>query len=59
MKWSDEAWGEIVPMFGKILSLPFIKELTAGTLPEEKFLFYLRQDSVYLSSYVQVLAHIG
>lgn len=59
MKWSEDVWGEIAPQFSEILSLPFITELTAGTLPEEKFLFYLRQDSVYLSSYVQVLAHIA
>lgn len=59
MKWSKEVWNEIVPIYKEILELPFIKELTAGTLPEEKFLFYLQQDSIYLGSYMQVLAHIA
>lgn len=59
MKWSEEAWNSIEPIFNEILSLPFIKELQAGTLPDEKFLFYLHQDSMYLSSYGQVLAHIA
>ncbi|MDE6795523.1 MAG: TenA family protein [Muribaculaceae bacterium] len=59
MKWSAEAWSEITPIFDKILSLPFIKELTAGTLPKNKFIFYMEQDSIYLSSYVQVLSHIA
>lgn len=59
MKWSEEAWNEIIPIYDRILSLPFIKELTEGSLPEEKFLFYMRQDSIYLGSYVQVLGHIA
>lgn len=59
MKWSEEAWNNIEPIFNEILSLPFIKELQAGTLPDDKFLFYMHQDSIYLSSYGQVLAHIA
>ena len=59
MKWSEEAWNKIIPIYEKILSLPFIKELSDGILPEEKFTFYMQQDSIYLKSYVQVLSHIA
>ncbi|GJM62919.1 thiaminase II [Persicobacter diffluens] len=38
---------------------PFIKELMAGTLSEEVFLFYINQDALYLSEYKKVLATIG
>ena len=58
-KWSEEAWNEIIPIYEKILSLPFIKELREGVLPREKFTFYMQQDSIYLKSYVQVLSHIA
>lgn len=59
MKWSEEVWKSIIPIYNKILTLPFIEELTKGILSEDKFLFYMNQDSLYLNSYVQVLSHIA
>ena len=35
---------------------PFIKELADGTLPEEKFLHYLIQDTLYLREYARAFA---
>ncbi|MFC7748905.1 thiaminase II [Paenibacillus thermoaerophilus] len=35
---------------------PFLKELGAGTLPTDKFIFYLRQDYVYLIDYARMFA---
>ncbi|NEG70208.1 thiaminase II/PqqC family protein [Bifidobacterium choloepi] len=35
---------------------PFLRELGAGTLPREKFAFYLTQDSLYLNDYARVHA---
>ncbi len=59
MKWSEEVWKTISPIYNKILTLPFIDELTKGILSEDRFLFYISQDSLYLNSYVQVLSHIA
>ncbi len=38
---------------------PFNRELAHGTLPKNKFVFYLEQDALYLAEYFRVLALIG
>ena len=38
------------------LTHPFIRKLADGTLPEEKFLNYLIQDTLYLREYARVFA---
>lgn len=58
-KWSDTAWKAAAPYYEKILQLPFIKGITDGSLPYEKFIFYLQQDELYIRSYSRVLAHIA
>lgn len=58
-KWSDEAWAAIAPLFERITSHPFITSLADGTLPREKFLFYLAQDALYLSDFGKALAGIA
>jgi thiaminase/transcriptional activator TenA len=40
----------------KIYSHPFVKELASGTLEQEKFVFYLQQDWLYLNEFSQALA---
>ncbi len=59
MKWSDNAWQNITPVYESILQMPFIQELTNGTLPLEKFQFYLMQDSLYLEHFGRALAIVG
>lgn len=59
MKWSETAWKSIEPIYNEITRLPFIKELMDGTLPYEKFSFYLQQDALYLSDYGKVLTGIA
>ena len=59
MKWSDEAWKQAKPIYDAILRLPFVCELSDGTLDKERFLFYIRQDSIYVENYSRVLAHIA
>jgi thiaminase/transcriptional activator TenA len=59
LNWSDQAWKTIERIYGRILQLPFIEELMNGTLPREKFLFYLQQDACYLSEYGKILAGIA
>ncbi len=59
MKWSEQAWLSAKPVYDKILELPFILELTRGTLPRDIFSFYIRQDAVYLGEYGKVLTGIA
>lgn len=59
MKWSEKAWQAAQPVFIKILELPFIQGLIDGTLDKQKFLFYIRQDAIYLAQYGKVLAGIS
>lgn len=37
----------------------FVKELEAGTLPQENFLFYLKQDYIFLINYAKAFARLG
>lgn len=57
--WSAGAWAEAVPVYEKILREPFVVELADGTLPREKFDFYIGQDAIYLNHYTSVLCHIA
>lgn len=43
-------------LLNKIYQLPFNQELAKGTLPNEKFIFYLTQDSLYLAEFSRSLA---
>ena len=59
MKWSENAWDAIKPIYKKTLELPFIRELMNGTLDREKFVFYIQQDALYLSDYGKILTAIA
>ncbi len=59
MNWSESAWKSIEGTYQSILQMPFIEELADGTLPEEKFRFYMGQDSLYLEHFGRALALIA
>ncbi|VTQ01548.1 thiaminase II [Sphingobacterium daejeonense] len=59
MNWTDHAWQSIQHLFQEILEMPFIQELKDGTLPLEKFQFYMLQDAKYLEHYGRALAALG
>lgn len=59
MTWSKEAWKEALPAYDKILRHPFLEELLDGSLPGEKFVFYLRQDALYLAEFGRALSGIA
>lgn len=59
MTWSDEAWAAALPAYEKIIEHPFLRELLDGSLPKEKFIFYLRQDALYLAEFGRALAAIA
>jgi thiaminase (transcriptional activator TenA) len=57
--FSDRIWQRTTPLRDAIHALPFNTELAAGTLPREKFQFYIVQDSLYLDQYARALAIAG
>ncbi len=56
MSFSQAAWRRTEPIYRRILALPFNRELAAGTLARERFVFYLRQDAHYLAWFARALA---
>ena len=59
MQWSEQAWQAALPAYTKILDLPFLHELMDGSLPREKFRFYIQQDALYLNGFGKALAGIA
>lgn len=59
MKWSAKTWQQALPVYQSIIEMPFIEELLDGSLPAEKFQFYIAQDSHYLEHFGRALALIG
>ena len=59
MNWTDHAWDSITSIYSDILTMPFIVQLSDGSLPLDKFQFYMQQDAFYLEEFGRVLAFIG
>lgn len=59
MKWSESTWQQIEERYQSILTMPFITELSDGSLPREKFQFYMAQDSLYLEHFGRALSLIA
>jgi thiaminase/transcriptional activator TenA len=52
----DELWSRVEGVYEAILEHPFIAGLADGSLPRERFRFYLVQDALYLRDYARALA---
>lgn len=48
-------WQSISPIYEKTLIHPFLKGLTDGNLPRDRFTFYVIQDRLYLRAFSQAL----
>jgi thiaminase/transcriptional activator TenA len=59
MKWSEQTWEIVNPIYNQILDLPFNQELSDGTLDKEKFKFYMAQDAYYLGEFGKALSTIS
>ena len=44
--FTGELWRSIEGIYGEILEHPFLQGLTDGTLPEERFRFYVLQSTL-------------
>lgn len=56
MGFADQLWASEVAMEEAILAHPFVRGLGDGTLPTERYRFYLCQDYAFLREYARVLA---
>jgi thiaminase/transcriptional activator TenA len=59
VRFTDGLWRENMPIFEAILRHPFIAELTDGSLSRERFVFYMKQDALYLNDFSRALAITG
>jgi len=55
-KFSNRLFENAKPIWAKNHQHPFVQELGKGTLAEEKFIYYLKQDYVYLLDYSKLFA---
>lgn len=53
--FTKELWSSAAGIYARTLEHPFLKGLGDGTLPRERFRFYLLQDAKYLRAYSQAL----
>lgn len=56
MQFSERLFLKGKPIWNACLEHPFLKELSQGILPEDKFCFYIKQDYVYLIDYIKLFA---
>ncbi len=57
ISFTDTLWPLVADsLFPQILAHPFLAGLVDGTLPEEKFRYYVQQDALYLHDFGRALA---
>ena len=57
--FTNELWRSLTSIYNEILAHPFLRGLTDGTLTEERFRFYILQDTFYLREYARALSLAG
>ncbi len=55
-RFTTELWNHIRSIYAATLNHPFLRGLSDGTLPRERFEFYLLQDGSYLRAFAQALS---
>lgn len=58
-RFTASLWAAIGPIFGAILKHPFVTGLTDGSLPRDRFAFYITQDALYLREFARALAALA
>lgn len=53
--FTDQLWRDAEPVYRKTLEHLFLRGLSDGTLPKDRFRFYLEQDTLYLRAFSQAL----
>lgn len=57
--WKGWLWDAAAPIYDAILAHPFLEGLTDGTLPVERFTYFVAQDAAYLRDYARALAVVA
>jgi thiaminase (transcriptional activator TenA) len=57
--FTAELWETIAPTFGAIVSHPFLTGVVDGTLPPERFVYFIGQDRLYLRAFARALSFAG
>jgi thiaminase/transcriptional activator TenA len=57
--WTDWLWRDVEGIYAAILAHPFLAGLADGSLPPDRFGYYLAQDAHYLRDYAAALAAVG
>lgn len=55
VKLSERIYERAKTLWPRYLTHPFVTEMADGTLPKEKFRYYMVQDYLYLRDYVKIL----
>lgn len=55
-KFTDRLYERVEPIWASYMEHPFIKGLEDGSLDEEKFKHWLKQDYIYLIEYARLFA---
>ena len=55
----DDLWAVMEPVYKQILEHPFLTGLTDGSLPMDRFAYYIAQDAAYLRDYARSLALVA
>lgn len=59
MKFTDQLWQEISPIYTAILNHGFVTELSSGSLPPATFQYYIQQDALYLTDFSRALSQLA
>jgi thiaminase/transcriptional activator TenA len=59
MRYTEELLKEIGEILPRLIRLPFIRKLAAGSLDRDRFDFYVQQDVLYLVDYTRALSLIA
>jgi len=54
--FSADLWETIAPTFGAIVSHPFLIGIADGSLPPERFIYFVEQDRLYLRAFSRALS---
>jgi thiaminase/transcriptional activator TenA len=56
MSFTSELWTTMAPVYDAVLRHPFLTGLTDGSLPRDRFRFYVVQDALYLREFARSLS---
>ncbi|GAB4041615.1 TenA family protein [Spirosoma gilvum] len=59
MKFTEQLWQDITPIYESILQHGFVDELMAGSLPTAMFQYYIQQDALYLADFSRALNQLA